>query len=181
MDRTTSAEQENMSPRNYRKLGNRQRQELMEELSGLKRFCLSLAGNEADADDLLQGTVERLLERGIPVDAHTARWAYRVCRNFWIDELRSREVRMRHASIAAQSGQALELSPSAEVQSDGERSLEAVNRALAALSDDQRMALTLVAVEGKSYAEAAEILDVPIGTIMSRIARARKQLLPVIE
>jgi RNA polymerase sigma-70 factor (ECF subfamily) len=170
-----------MSPRNHRKLGSRQRQELMGELAGLKRFCLSLAGNEADADDLLQGTVERLLERGIPDDAHTARWAYRVCKNYWIDELRSREVRMRHANLAIQSGEAIELSPSAEVQSDGERSLEAVNKALAALPEEQRMALTLVAVEGKSYAEAAEILDVPIGTIMSRIARARKQLLPALD
>ena len=170
-----------MAPRNHRKLGSRQRDELMDELTGLKRFCLSLAGNEADADDLLQGTVERLLERGIPDDAHTARWAYRVCRNYWIDELRSREVRMRHANLAVQSGEAIEVSPSAEVQSEGERSLEAVNVALAALPEEQRMALSLVAVEGKSYAEAAEILEVPIGTIMSRIARARKQLLPVIE
>lgn len=153
----------------------------MLELTGLKRFCLSLAGNEADADDLLQGTVERLLERGIPDDAHTARWAYRVCKNYWIDELRSREVRMRHANLAVQSGEALELSPSAELQAEGERSLEAVNKALAALPEEQRMALTLVAVEGKSYAEAAEILEVPIGTIMSRIARARKQLLPALD
>ena len=88
---------------------------------------------------------------------------------------------MRHANLAIQSGEAIELSPSAEVQSDGERSLEAVNKALAALPEEQRMALTLVAVEGKSYAEAAEILDVPIGTIMSRIARARKQLLPALD
>jgi RNA polymerase sigma-70 factor (ECF subfamily) len=52
---------------------------------------------------------------------------------------------------------------------------------MAKLPEEQRMALTLVAVEGRSYAEAAEILEVPIGTIMSRIARARKQLLPAIE
>lgn len=153
----------------------------MGELKGLKRFCLSLAGSEADADDLLQGTVERLLERGIPGDAHTARWAYRVCKNFWIDELRSREVRTRYANNMVQSGEALEISPSAEEQSEGERTLAAVNDALMKLPQEQRMALTLVAVEGKSYAEAAEILEVPIGTIMSRIARARKQLLPAID
>ncbi len=170
-----------MSTLSPRQISDRQRQELMDELKGLKRFCLSLAGSEADADDLLQSTVERLLERGIPGDAHTARWAYRVCKNIWIDELRSREVRMRHATGVAQSGEALEIAPSAEVQSDGERALAAVNEALGRLPEEQRMALTLVAVEGKSYAEAAEILDVPIGTIMSRIARARKQLLPAIE
>lgn len=153
----------------------------MAELKGLKRFCLSLTGSGADADDLLQCTVERLLERGIPDDAHTARWAYRVCKNLWIDELRSREVRTRHANTVAQTGEARDLSPSAETQSAGERSLAAVNEAMAKLPEEQRMALTLVAVEGRSYAEAAEILEVPIGTIMSRIARARKQLLPVIE
>lgn len=164
-----------------RQLGKRQRQELMAELKGLKRFCLSLTGSGADADDLLQCTVERLLERGIPDDAHTARWAYRVCKNLWIDELRSREVRTRHANTVVQTGEARDLSPSAETQSAGERSLAAVNEAMAKLPEEQRMALTLVAVEGRSYAEAAEILEVPIGTIMSRIARARKQLLPAIE
>lgn len=164
-----------------RQLSKRQREELMAELKGLKRFCLSLAGGGADADDLLQGTVERLLERGIPGDAHTARWAYRVCKNLWIDELRSREVRVRHANTVAQTGEALELAPSAETQSEGELTLAAVSEALNRLPEEQRMALTLVAVEGKSYAEAAEILEVPIGTIMSRIARARKQLLAVID
>ncbi|MEE4277979.1 MAG: sigma-70 family RNA polymerase sigma factor [Halieaceae bacterium] len=170
------------SPRNA-KISNRQRDALMEELGGLRRFSLSLTGSSDDADDLLQATVERLLEKGIPEDAHTARWAYRVCKNLWIDELRSREVRVRHASTTLQTsqggalGEPAEVAPSAEAQSAGEQTLEAVNAALMRLPEEQRMALTLVAVEGKSYAEAAEILEVPIGTIMSRIARARKQLL----
>lgn len=163
-----------------RQLSKRQRDELMAELKGLKRFCLSLAGSGADADDLLQATIERLLERGIPGDAHTARWAYRVCKNLWIDELRAREVRVRHAGHLAQMPEAAEVAPSAETQSQGERTLAAVSEALGGLPEEQRMALILVAVEGKSYAEAAEILEVPIGTIMSRIARARKQLLVVI-
>ena len=171
-----------MSTLSHRHLSKRQRDELMAELQGLKRFSLSLTGSDADADDLLQGTVERLLERGIPDDAHTARWAYRVCKNLWIDELRSREVRVRHVNAVNQGGEALEVTaPSAESQSQNELTLAAVNDALLRLPEEQRMALTLVAVEGKSYAEAAEILEVPIGTIMSRIARARKQLLPSIE
>jgi RNA polymerase sigma-70 factor (ECF subfamily) len=154
-----------------------QRQELMAELGGLKRFCVSLTGSDADADDLLQGTVERLLQRGVPADAHMARWAYRVCRNLWIDELRAREVRSRHAMGHAQSAAALAAAPSAEDETAMRRSLEALERSLGQLPQEQRMALVLVAVDGKSYAEAAEILEVPIGTIMSRIARARKQLL----
>ena len=55
----------------------------------------------------------------------------------------------------------------------------AVSNALAQLPTEQRLALTLVAIEGKTYSEAAEILEVPVGTIMSRIARARKQLVEI--
>ena len=73
-----------------------QKATLMEELAGLKRFCLSLTGDGADADDLLQLTVERVLEKGMPTDAHAGKWSYRVCRNLWLDELRSREVRTRY-------------------------------------------------------------------------------------
>ena len=145
----------------------------MAELGGLRRFCYSLTGNAADADDLLQATVEKLLQKGMPEDAHTAKWSYRVCKNVWIDELRSREVRQRYPSIADEEEQ----SPTTESIAAGERELDAISAALEQLPDEQRLALSLVAVEGKSYAEAAEILDVPIGTIMSRIARARKNLL----
>ena len=74
-----------------------QRQDLIEELPRLKRFCLSLTSDPADADDLLQITVERLLEKGMPEDAHVAKWSHRVCRNCWIDEIRSRDVRSRYA------------------------------------------------------------------------------------
>ncbi len=155
-------------------LSDSQREALMAELGGLRRFCYSLTGSAADADDLLQATVEKLLQKGMPEDAHPARWSYRVCKNVWIDEIRSREVRQRYSHTAAD---AEDESLSAEAVADGEREIAAVSRALDQLADEQRLALTLVAIEGKSYAEAAEILDVPVGTIMSRIARARKNLL----
>ena len=142
----------------------------MAELAGLKRFCLSLTGNPADADDLLQVTVERLLERGMPGDAHVAKWAYRVCRNLWIDELRAREVRGRYSQTDEASGAARE-----RVSAEDEAELSQVNDALASLPEEQRAALLLVAVEGRSYAEAAEILEVPVGTIMSRVARGKTQ------
>lgn len=155
-------------------LNHSQREVLMAELGSLRRFCLSLSGTPADADDLLQATVERILEKGMPEDADAAKWAYRVCRNAWIDELRSREVRQRYPlQMAWDTDEA----PSAEDDADVERALEAVSVALNALPPEQRMALSLVAVEGKSYAEAADILEVPVGTIMSRIARARATLL----
>lgn len=154
-------------------LSDSQREALMAELGGLRRFCYSLTGDGADADDLLQATVEKLLHKGIPVDAHVAKWSYRVCKNVWIDELRSREVRQRSPEVLPGETEAL----SSEDIAAGERELDSISAALDRLPDEQRLALTLVAVEGMSYAEAAEVLEVPLGTIMSRIARARKQLL----
>ncbi|TGD76152.1 sigma-70 family RNA polymerase sigma factor [Mangrovimicrobium sediminis] len=157
-------------------LSDSQRQDLMAELSGLRRFCHSLTGNAADADDLLQATVERILQKGMPADAHTAKWTYRVCKNVWIDELRAREVRQRYPATETEEETAL----SADTVAESELEVAAVSTAMAALPEEQRLALTLVTIDGKTYAEAAEILDVPVGTIMSRIARARKQLLQLL-
>jgi len=155
-------------------LSNPQRLALMDELGGLRRFALSLTGEAADADDLLQATVERILLKGMPEDAHVGKWTYRVCKNIWIDELRSREVRQRSPQSVIAEG--AEEAPSAERVANDEREMAGVSQALDKLPVDQRLALTLVAVEGKTYAEAAEIMDVPIGTIMSRISRARRFL-----
>ena len=157
-------------------LSDSQKEVLLAGLGGLRKFCLSLTGNPADADDLLQVTVERVLQKGMPEDAHAAKWAYRVCKNAWVDEVRSRGVRQKHLEQVGELGQDV---PSAEGTAGDERHIAAVFRDLERLPDEQRLALTLVAIDGKTYSEAADILDVPIGTIMSRIARARKQLLEI--
>ena len=159
-------------------LSDSQRQVLLSGLGGLRKFCYSLTGSAADADDLLQTTVEKILEKGMPEDAHAAKWAYRTCKNAWIDELRSREVRSRYSQAADEQ---LNQAPSAEQIAGGERQVAAVSQALEQLPVEQRLALTLVAVDGKTYAEAAEILEVPVGTIMSRIARARRNLMALYE
>ncbi len=149
------------------------RQGIVELLPRLRRYAYALTGARADADDLLQATVERLLEKGVPDDANLDKWAFRVCKNIRIDEFRARKVR----STAAASGKV-----SSEEVVDGERvmmdkmAFAEVNEAMSKLPDEQRAALSLVALEGFSYAEAAEVLGAPIGTIMSRISRARKVL-----
>ena len=155
-------------------LSDIQRETLLAELGGLRKFCISLTGTVADGDDLLQATVERVLEKGMPADAHVAKWAYRVCKNAWIDEIRARDVRHKYPQLVVDEDND---APSAEQAASGQRELAAVSAALDELPLEQRLALTLVAIDGKSYAEAAEILDIPIGTIMSRIARARRQLI----
>ncbi|GAA6204658.1 hypothetical protein NBRC116600_14550 [Thalassotalea sp. SU-HH00458] len=59
----------------------------------IRRFAYSLTGNHHDADDLLQNTIERILTKGVPEDVELTKWMFRVCRNLWIDEYRSRQVR----------------------------------------------------------------------------------------
>ena len=156
-----------------RALSDSQRDNLLSELGSLRKFCYSLTGNAADADDLLQMTIERVLDKGMPEGASAVKWAYRVCKNAWIDEVRARDVRQRYPQTAEEH---VEHQPSAERTAGSEQEVDAVSRALQGLPDEQRLALLLVAVDGKPYAEAAEILEVPVGTIMSRIARARKNL-----
>lgn len=149
------------------------RKEIVEALPSLRRFAYALTGARADADDLLQATVLRLLEKGAPEDADVRKWAFRVCKNIWIDDRRARAVRLQTAASGALDG---------ATAFDGERAaigrlaLNEADRALTALPTEQRAALSLVAVEGMTYAEAAEALEVPVGTIMSRIARARAAL-----
>ena len=155
-----------------RSFGDRQ-QELLEALPNIRRFALSLSANMADADDLLQLTVERLLSRGLPSDAPLLPYSMTVCRNIWIDELRSRRVRL--ATVDSENLDADDL-PAGELQAINELRLREVQAELNKLPEEHRAVLELVTVEQFSYKEAADILDVPIGTVMSRLARARAAL-----
>lgn len=149
------------------------KEQLLELLPALRRFALSLTGSRDDADDLLQATVERLLSKGVPGDAELTRWAFTVCRNIWIDDYRARKVRRD-----AQWDPAL----AEERQVDGERAmharmeLERVSRAMRQLPEDQHLVLSMVAVQGMSYKSVAEELGLPLGTVMSRLARARSRV-----
>ena len=146
--------------------------ELLSQLPRLRRFCLALTAAAHDADDLMQATVERLLTKRPPDDANLTKWMFRVCRNIWIDEIRSRKVRT--ASDIDEAAPTLPTGGEGDVLA--RLTLSEVNAAMGRLSDDQRAIVSLVAVEGYSYKETAEILDLPIGTIMSRLSRARVAL-----
>lgn len=149
------------------------KERLLELVPALRRFAYSLSNSVHDADDLLQNTVERLLTRPIPADASLDKWAYTVCRNLWIDECRSRKVR-------AASSYEPELHD--VVALDGEKEmvlrieLEQINAAMQELPEDQHIVLSMVAVQGLSYREVADALQIPQGTVMSRLARARARL-----
>ncbi len=121
----------------------------------------------------MQSTVERTLERGVPDNVDVLRWMFKVCRNLWIDELRAAEVRQR---AALQPELMEEPVVSGEDVAVGELTLREVEQVMGSLPEEQRAVLALVAVEGLSYRETAEVLETPIGTVMSRLARARAAL-----
>lgn len=139
----------------------------------IRRFAYSLTGNHHDADDLLQNTIERLLTKGVPDNVELNKWMFRVCRNLWIDEYRSRKVRQTAAqSPELSSGQII----NDEKKQTDRISLHEVNNAMDVLPDEQRSILSLVAIQGMSYKEVSETLEIPIGTVMSRLSRARISL-----
>jgi len=148
------------------------REQLTALVPMLRRFAFSLTGSRHDGDDLLQNTLERLLSRGVPEDVELAKWAFRVCRNIWIDEYRARKIRQN----AAQLPELEEPTIDGEQEACAQISLREVNTAMDKLPDDQRSILALVAVQGMSYKEVADTLSIPLGTVMSRLARARVAL-----
>ena len=147
-------------------------EDLQQILPAVRRFAYSLTGSVHDADDLLQNTVERLLTRPAPADVDLLKWAFRICRNLWIDEYRARKV--RHS--AAERGELGEEPIDGEQLIHNQITLAQVDRAMTALPDDQRAVLSLVALQGMAYREVADVLRIPLGTVMSRLARARAAL-----
>lgn len=148
----------------------------MELLPRLRRFALTLTRREEEADDLVQAAVERALRRldGWQSDTRLDSWLFKIMQNLWIDQ-----VRARRSGI----GQDVEASAAEAVAgSDGRhitgvrRELQATLAAVLTLPEDQRSVVALVLIEGLAYREAAEILGVPIGTVMSRLSRARAAL-----
>jgi RNA polymerase sigma-70 factor (ECF subfamily) len=148
------------------------RRQLLELLPRLRRFARALARNMHDADDLVQVALERALTRSaqLHTGAPLAPWMFGIVRNAWTDELRSRGRRARLFAPAEAGEQAVDASagPHTEVL--------AVQEALARLPAEQRSAVALVLIEGLSYKEAAYIMDVPVGTLTSRLARGREAL-----
>ena len=150
------------------------RQALTAVLPRLYRFGLAMTGSAADTDDLVQNTCERVLLRADQLREVTRldAWLYGIMRNIWIDEMRHRKVR-RHDQIDAASEV---IGEDGQATADGRINLAAVRRAMGELPEEQRTVLMLVCVDGLSYKEAAEVLGIPVGTVMSRLSRARHDL-----
>ncbi len=149
-------------------------QQLIQTLPAMRRYCLALTGQPDNADDLLQATVERALSRWqqYQPDTHFDRWLYRLCRNLWIDTMR----REKPSDTFTEEHEQMLTVPDTADQHENLATLQRVQQRMQNLNESLRTVLYLVAVEGRSYQEAADIMDVPIGTVMSRLSRARQQL-----
>ena len=146
---------------------------ILANLQDLRRFAYSLTSDVNDADDLTQIVVERLLTRPIPENVVPLSWMFRICKNAWIDEIRSRKVRA--------TDDAVDISQIASFNTNDNQLEEASQKqrlqiAIDELPEPYRMVISLIIMSGLSYAETSQTLDLPIGTVMSRISRARKKL-----
>jgi RNA polymerase sigma-70 factor (ECF subfamily) len=141
-------------------------------LPRLRRFARNLTRNPHDADDVVQIALERALTRldQWRSDARLDSWMFKIVRNAWIDELRSRGRRDK-IFLAPEAGENVGTDSMAR-----ETEMLSVQSAMARLPEEQREAVSLVLVEGLPYREAAEVLDIPIGTLTSRLARGREAL-----
>ena len=136
---------------------------------------MALTGASHDGDDLVQIALERGLANldrfrpGTRMDS----WLLRIAYNAWIDEVRMRKRRGVHLDVDDLGDLA---GGDARDDAHGRLELAAVKEAMAALSDEYRAVIVLVAIEGLSYQETADALKIPIGTVMSRLSRARSKL-----
>jgi RNA polymerase sigma-70 factor (ECF subfamily) len=151
------------------------REDLIALLPRLRRFASGLCGDLSTADDLVQEACGRAIANqnkwrpGTRLDS----WMYRIIQNLYRDQLRAMNVSQRYM---AASGPLMEQSVDGALAIETRTDLGIVQAGIQDLPEDQRVILLMVCVEGLSYREAAEALEVPVGTVMSRLARARQRL-----
>lgn len=144
-------------------------------LPRLRRFATSLTGSRDRADDLVQNTCERALrstdqwEPGTRLDS----WMFRIMRNLFIDGIRKTKGEGRTEPVEEAHGAVGDDGPRI---SEARLTLSAIERAMWDLPEEYRSVVSLVCIEDLSYKEAAAALDVPLGTVMSRLSRGRQLL-----
>lgn len=148
--------------------------ELEVHIASLRRYAHLLCGNRADADDLVQESLTQAI-----ISAHTFRpgrslraWLFSILHNTFVSQKRQYARRARASRFIEAGFRETEVPPNQEHYVDAEHTLSMLSK----LTPNQQSVLVLIAVEGLSYAEAADTLDIPIGTLMSRLARGREEL-----
>jgi RNA polymerase sigma-70 factor, ECF subfamily len=149
------------------------RKSLIGLLPRLRRFARTITRHHEDADDLVESAVERALQRHEewPPESRFQVWMFGIVRSVWVDQVRV--PRSRHRSLAPDAASESSLD-------DSDTDALAIHDALLHLPEEQRMTVALVLIEHLSYAEAADALDVSIGTVTSRLARGREALLALL-
>ncbi len=145
--------------------------QLIALLPRLRRFARGMTRSVVEADDLVQAACERALSRAHQFEEGTRfdSWMFRIVQTIWIDQLRARDTRREESE-----DEGAHIGTDEPVRRvEARLALDEVSTALQGLPVEQQMALLLVTVDGLSYKEAAEVAEVPVGTIMSRLARAR--------
>ena len=155
------------------------KRQLIAALPQLRRFARTLTRSVSDADDLVQEACLTALSKSHMWDPTKPldRWMYRIMRNLWISEMRKQKVRQGQGQIPAD--EATEL----VTHESGETSMihTQLRATIDTLSSELSTILLLVSVEGYSYDEAADLLEIPVGTVMSRMHRARRVLAKQLE
>lgn len=141
-------------------------------LPRLRRFARTIVYNREDADDLVQIAVERALARSAQWQADTRldSWIFRIMKNAWIDEVRSR-IRRDNLFAPEEAGEHV-----GDQAAEAQQQRMAIEKAVGMLSEEHRMVVALVLVDGMPYKEASEVLEIPMGTLTSRLVRARTAL-----
>ncbi len=145
----------------------------------LRRFAYALCRDHADADDLIQSAAERAMRSAAQWQAGSRfdSWMFRITRNLWIDTVRSRG-RQQSRFVGEEEGASVGFDPrpGTEAAIDLRRAMAALDQ----LPDEQREVVALILIDGLGYRETAEALDLPIGTVSSRLVRGRKALLALL-
>lgn len=146
---------------------------LIDEVENLRRFALRLTGNMSDAEDLVQSTVLRALEKKhlFTEGTNLIGWASKIMYNIFVSQYR-RKTKFETQYDPESYIERESVKPSQESVTD----LATVRRAMKSLSNDHRKILILVCIKGMRYEEVSELLQIPVGTVRSRLSRAREQL-----
>lgn len=156
------------------------RDEIVALIPRLRRFAHGLAGTIDRGDDLVQVACERALSRGYQWQKGTRldSWMYTIIRNAHIDQVRAE---VSHTDKLQQWNATRSETGERPHEGESELLLGSIDEAMQQLSDSHREILMMVCVEGLSYKEVAGILDIPVGTVTSRLVRARHQLMAVLD
>lgn len=155
------------------------RQELIALIPRLRRFARVLTGNLADADDVVQASLEKAMlnldqwQPGTQLD----RWLFRIARNTWLDDRRRAHNRVAHDDIGDMIDH---MGEDGVAVVEEQATMRMIRAAVDSLPREQRDVVALVMLEEYTYREAADMLALPIGTVMSRLSRAKAALAKIV-